>query len=269
MSGIAPDVPGRSSNRLKSEVPPPTSTIRTCRGCSRVAVQALPQWLGRGVLFQPAVEGRLRLLQQPHAAGEAGFLRGIQREPLRGGVERGRHRDGDFLRIERAAGSGEAAVPDAAQIIQDERGGADRRDLLRRRKILRSPGQDRRGPVGRVVAQPGLGRSHDPAGHFACPAAGEAAGDPSLGSRNPAAQVRGKRVLRQIEERGQRRRLDQRVRAFPLRDGEHLGLRIAAQRDIGERRVGRAEIDADGEAGHAITAGRCRASRGRRYCVRT
>ena len=32
MSGIAPEAPGFSSNRLKSEVPPPMSTIRTRRG---------------------------------------------------------------------------------------------------------------------------------------------------------------------------------------------------------------------------------------------
>ena len=123
---------------------------------------------------------------------------------------------------------GEAAVPGAAQIAQDQRGGTDGRDLLRRLKILRSPGQDRRRPVSRMMAQPRLCRPHDPPGRFARPAAGEAAGDPSLGSRNPAAQFRGAPVLRQIEERGQRRRLDQRVQAFPLRDGERLGPRIAA-----------------------------------------
>ena len=179
MSGMPPDGPGRSSNKLKSEVPPPISTIRTCRGSALYASKSFPQRVGRAVLFQPAIEGRLRLLEQPHAAGETGFLRGIQSESLRGGVERGRNRDGDFLVIERATGSGEAAVPGAPQIVQDERGGLDGRDLLRRRKILRSPGQDRRGPVGRVVTQPGLCRPDDPAGRFACPAAGEAADNPS------------------------------------------------------------------------------------------
>ena len=155
MSGTLPDGPGRSANKLKSEVPPPISTIRTCRG-SALCASTCPQRLGRTVPFQPAIEDCLRLLEQPHTAGESGFLRGIQSEPLRGGVERGGNRDSDFLVIERATGLGEAAVPGAPQVVQDQRGGLDGRDLLRRRKILRSPRQDRRGPVGRVVTQPGF-----------------------------------------------------------------------------------------------------------------
>ena len=130
---------------------------------------------------------------------------------------------------------GEAAVPGVPQSAQDQRGGADGRDLLRRLKIVRSPGQNRRGPVSRMVTQPRLGRPHDPSGRFPRPAAGEAAGNPSLGSRNPAGQFRGAPVLRQIEERGQRRRLDQRGRAFPLRDGERLGL--ARRRSAGRKRA--------------------------------
>ena len=133
-----------------------------------------------------------------------------------------------------AAGLGEAAVPGAAQIVQDERGGTDRRDLLRRREILRSPGQDRRRPVGRVVTQPGLCRPHDPPGHFACPAAREAAGNPSRGSRNPAAQFRGQRLLRQIEEGGQRRRLDQRWPGLPIAGRREP--RAAHRRSAGRKR---------------------------------
>ena len=214
-----------------------------------VRVQPFPQRLGRAVSFQPAIEGRLRLLQEPHAARETGFLRGVQREALRRGIERGGDRDGDVLRIERGARSGEASVPGAPQVAQDQRGGADGRDLLLRLKILRSPGQNRRGPVRRMVTQPRLRRPHDPPGRFARPAAGEAAGDPSLASRNRPGQFRGAPLLRQIEERGQRRRLGERGRAFPLRDGERLWPRIAAQRDVSERRVRRAEIDADGKPG--------------------
>ena len=59
----------------------------------------------------------------------------------------------------------------------------------------------------------------DPPGRFACPRAREAADDPFPVPGNSAAQLRGNRVLRQIEERGQRRLLDKRVQAFPLRDG--------------------------------------------------
>jgi hypothetical protein len=42
-----------------------------------VRLQSFPRRVGRAVLFQPAVEGCLRLLEQPYAAGESGFLRGI------------------------------------------------------------------------------------------------------------------------------------------------------------------------------------------------
>jgi hypothetical protein len=117
---------------------------------------ACPQRLCQTVPFQPVIKDCLRLLEEPQAAGESGFLRRIQSEPLRGGVERGGNRDGDFLVIERAIRLGEAAVPGAPQVVQDQRGGSDGRDLLCRHKILRSPGQDRCGPVGRVVTQPGF-----------------------------------------------------------------------------------------------------------------
>ena len=40
MSGMSPDAPGRSANKLKSEVPPPTSTIKTCRGLALCASPA-------------------------------------------------------------------------------------------------------------------------------------------------------------------------------------------------------------------------------------
>ena len=46
-----------------------------------------PQRFGVGMLFQPAVEGRLRLLQQFHAARESCLLCGCQCQLLRGDVE--------------------------------------------------------------------------------------------------------------------------------------------------------------------------------------
>jgi hypothetical protein len=61
--------------------------------------------------------------------------------------------------------------------------------------------------------------------------------------------LRGKRVFRQVQERGQRRHLDQRGGGFPLLDGESSGGLIADQRNVGERGVGGAEINADGKAG--------------------
>ena len=84
-----------------------------------------PQRVGRAGLLQPAIECRLWLLEQPHAAGKTGFLRGIQGQPLRGRIERRGDRNGDVLLRERAAGTGETVVPGAAQIAEDQRGGTD------------------------------------------------------------------------------------------------------------------------------------------------
>ena len=103
------------------------------------------------MVLQPAIERRLRFFEQAHTLGESGFLRGIQSEPLRGGVERGGNRDGDFLVVERATRLGEAAVPGAGSGRTTKSAPADGGNLLRRRKILRSPGQDRRRPVGGMV----------------------------------------------------------------------------------------------------------------------
>ena len=40
MSGMPSDGPDRSANKLKSEVPPPTSMIKTCRGSALCASSA-------------------------------------------------------------------------------------------------------------------------------------------------------------------------------------------------------------------------------------
>ena len=201
------------------------------------------------MLFQPAVEDRLRLLQQPHAARETCLLCGCQRQLLRGEVERRGHRDDDLLVIKSAIG--EAVVPDAPQIFQDQSRGAHRRELLVRSDLFRAPGQDRRGVICCMMAQPGLGRAHHAAWQFRRSAAGKTADNPPLGPWHFTLQLLGKRILRQVEERGQHRDLDKRPRCFPLLDRQRLRRRIAVQRDIGERGIGGAEIDADREAGCA------------------
>jgi hypothetical protein len=82
----------------------------------RIGCVGCPQRLCRTVPFQPAIEGCLWFPEEPNAAGESGFLRRIQSEPLRGGVERRGNRDGDFLVIERATRLGEAVVPGASML---------------------------------------------------------------------------------------------------------------------------------------------------------
>ena len=82
------------------------------------------------MLPQPAVKGRLRFLEQPDRIGKAGLHGGGEGQALRRGIEGGGDGDGDLLVVERPAGGGEAAVPGAAQIVEYQGGGADRRNFL-------------------------------------------------------------------------------------------------------------------------------------------
>ena len=93
-------------------------------------LQLMPKFARRIVLFQPAVEGCLRLLDQPDAIRKARLLSGGDCQPLCGRVERGWNGNGDLLIIECEAGSGESIVPGSAKGVEDECGGAHRRDLL-------------------------------------------------------------------------------------------------------------------------------------------
>ena len=111
----------------------------------RVPVHPFPQRLGRAVAFEPGIEGRLRLLQQPHAGGESGFLRGVQREALSGGVERGGHRNGDLLRIERRSRTGRSGCP---------RRPAERSGSTRRRGRARSFAPAEVPPIPRAESAP-------------------------------------------------------------------------------------------------------------------
>ena len=54
------------------------------------------------LIFQPSVEGSLRLFEEDAGSREACFPRGFESELLRSGVEGSRHRDGDILQSERS-----------------------------------------------------------------------------------------------------------------------------------------------------------------------
>ena len=88
---------------------------------------------------------------------------------------------------------------------------------------------------------------NNPPGRFAGLRARQAANDPLSIPRRPVAKVSRDGILRQIEERRQRRLLRQAGQAFPLRNEHNLGRRFVRQRHEGKRRVGRAEINTDGE----------------------
>jgi hypothetical protein len=123
-----------------------------------------------GALLNPAVERRLRLLEQDHAlaAGGAGRFGG---QFAGGRVEGGGDGDDDLLLGE---GRGRLRlVPGGAQMGEIAQRGVERRQAghFRRRVV----GQDRRTPVDAGVAEPALGARHQAdrrrraaaAGHFA------------------------------------------------------------------------------------------------------
>src|SRR5699024_1802314 len=85
----------------------------------------------RVVPLQPAVERRLRLLQQSNALRKAGLPGGRERQALRDGVERRRNGYGDLLGIEEEIGTRVAkpGVPGGPQKVEDQRRRAQRRDL--------------------------------------------------------------------------------------------------------------------------------------------
>ncbi len=221
------------------------------------------------VLLQPAVEGRLRFLEQPDCIGEAGVFGRGDGEALGRGVEGGGDGNGDLLVVELPASGGKATVPGAAQVVEYQCGSADRRDFLLAREFRGSPGQEGRQPVCGVVTQPGFRGMDDPFRGFAplCPR--EAANDPVAGSLGSAAKLGGDGGFRQIEERGKRWGLGQGMRTFPLRNVQDFGLRFATQCDEGDGGVGSAEIDADGEAGLSHRLGGTSPVSVRDYSVRT
>ncbi len=170
-------------------------------------------------------------------------------ELLRGGVEGGRDGDGDLLVVEGGALGGEAVVPGAAQVVQDQRGGVHRGDFCLARQVRGPPRQERRQPIGGVVAEPGFGGVDDAAGGFPGFGAGEAADDPLRGFGVAAEQLGGDGVFGEIEEGGEGWGFGQAGQAVPLRDREDFGPGLAGERREGERGVGGAEVDTDGKAG--------------------
>ena len=74
-----------------------------------------------------------------------------------------------------------------------------------------------------------------PSGCFARLRARELPDNPLSGPDRPATKVSRNRILRQIEEGGQRWLLRQAVQVFPLRDEQNLRRRLSDQRHEGER----------------------------------
>jgi hypothetical protein len=84
------------------------------------------------LLLEPPIERRLRLFQQTHGIGEAGLLRGCERQPLRRRVEGGGNGDRDVLRVECELGAlpRKPRVPCCAKMGENERRREDGRNLV-------------------------------------------------------------------------------------------------------------------------------------------
>ena len=213
-----------------------------------------PEGGGVGVGFEPAVEGGLGFFEEADVFGESGFGGGIEGEALGDGVERGGDGDGDFLGVE--GGIGESGVPCAAEVVEEEGGGADGGDFLVVRDFLGGPREEGGGAVDGVVAEPGFGGMGDAAGSFAGAFAGEAAAEPAFADR--ALELGGFGVGGEVEEGREGGGLGEAVGGFPLGDGEDLGDGVrGGEREEGQGAVGGAEVDADAElgGGHGLGVG--------------
>ena len=169
--------------------------------------QRAPRIGAVGLLLQPAVERRLRLLEQTHVIGEAGLLGGGKRQPLCRRVKGSRNGDCNVLGVERETRAlpCKAGVPCRAKMSKNERRCVNGRDFVLLRQRIRSPGQEWRRAVGGVMTEPGLRGFRDTPWCFAGLALGQTAYDPITRSGTTAPDLRGDRLLRQVKERWNRR----------------------------------------------------------------
>ena len=99
-----------------------------------------------------------------------------------------------------------------------------RGDFHAARQVRGPPRQERRQPIGGVVAEPGFGGVDDVAGGFPGFGAGEAADDPLRGGCVAAEKPGGDDVFGEIEEGGEGWGLGQAGQAVPLGMGRISGL---------------------------------------------
>ena len=129
--GIAALVPGELEQAEIRRAAPDVDHQNMARRALRTW-QGAPRIAAAGLLLQPPVERRLRLLEQAHMIGEAGLLGGGERQPLRRRVERGWDGDRNVLGVELELGPlpCKPRVPCRAEMGENERRGGDGRDLV-------------------------------------------------------------------------------------------------------------------------------------------
>ena len=208
---------------------------------------------------RPCVEGGLRLLEQRQVL-DPGGERGLDGELARGRIEGGGHGDHDVLLHEGRVASAEALVEGLREVLEVAPRRLDGRDLLD--VFGRSERENARAAIHGGMREPALG-ARDDARRRVDPARARILADGERALRVPWKALRTVGRVREVEERGQERgRLDLPSRD-ELRDREDLRpCRVAVERRDRERGVGRAEIDAHGEARHGSST-----SAGARTCA--
>ena len=217
-----------------------------------------------GLLVEPRIKCGLRFFQESDRRRIAGHLRGHARELLCALVEGGGHGDDDALVDERGACiPRERVIPGCLQISEVRGAGLDRRQPELGCNFLRGEGQHLRLAIDAAMGQPRLRRMNHPPRQRRHLLAGER---PDHVAGGLVGRFRAERVElalfdlgcgRVVEERRQQRARDDRAQRLELWNRQRLDTRPGlAQRDIRERAVGRAEIDADGKLrrGHRTMA---------------
>jgi hypothetical protein len=200
---------------------------------------------------QPGVDGRLRFFQQDEIVRQARGQGRFAGQLAGRGIERGRH--GEHHDLHGNRGVRMRLLPGGDHVLQVALRGGDGRDLGNTRR--RAPRQDRLMAIDAAVGQPRLGRAHGAVGHFSSLPAGILAHRivAPRGPRHVQCAALGLTGIGQVGERRQHRpRLD-RAGGDKLRQGENFDLgMLGVERRPGQHAIGRAQVEAQNEAGGAI-----------------
>ncbi len=207
---------------------------------------------GVAVRLDPGIKRGLRLLQQRDVF-QPRRPRRLDGQLAGRRVERRRHRQHDFLLFQPAVGqvARQLMVPRLNQMFQVERAGFQRRDAAAAFRPL--PRQHRPLAVDAGVAQPRLGRRHQPRRHEAALLPGELADGVIAVGVPRQFQAAGRHFARprQIQIRRQERPVGHGPRPDDLRHGQVRRPAVGRLRgpgiDVGHAAVGGPQVDAHDE----------------------
>ena len=146
------------------------------------------------IIFQPSVEGSLRLFEEDAGTRKTCFPRGFESELLCSGVEGSRHRDGDILRSQRSIRV--CLVPSRGKSLEEIRQGINRADQVRRRKVAGAQREKFGTAVRCMMHKPRFCGMDNTPRDLSCTGTGEASDDPMLALVRRKIKKRGKGRLR-------------------------------------------------------------------------